>query len=122
QSEGARRRSAKCPGVVGLHDVVARTGGTLESGAVEDRDDPAGVSDQAEGLQPARRDRDRGALRAQHLTEKLLRELEAIGSHAVVSHEQPARAARANGVTLIARQALRDLTDHRLRVAAEDPA
>ena len=89
--------------------------------AVGDGDGSAAVPNQSESLQPASSDRDRGALSAKHRPEEVLCESESVGSDAVVGHEEPPGAPSADGVTLIAREYLRDLADHRLGIALHRP-
>jgi Na+/H+ antiporter 1/RadC-like JAB domain len=45
-----------------------------------------------------------------------------IGAHAVVRHEQPARAALLDGVALDAGRRLRELAQHRVRIPEQDPS
>jgi hypothetical protein len=85
-SDDAFRTSYERAGVVGFHDVVTRACCGLESGAIEDCDDSARVSDQATGLETLGGEGHGRAARTEHLPEEFVRELESVQADAIVRH------------------------------------
>ena len=73
------------------HGSVALTGSILETGAILNGHNTSLVVDQAGPMQESRSQRDRTAGRAQHLSEKAMRQQETVRSHSIPTGQQPAR-------------------------------
>jgi hypothetical protein len=72
-----------------VDDLVAFACGLLEAGTVLDGDMPARIGNQSCLLQYFCRDRNTAAARAQHRSQKLLCDCDAIDLHPVAAHQQP---------------------------------
>src|ERR1051325_7793115 len=119
---GTTRRSHRRAGEqaveVAPQRVVALAGARLEAGAVGDLDAAALVADEPGARQLAGGHGDARTAHAEHLGEELLREVEFARADAVLGHQEPAAHPLLHAVHVIAGSRLRDLVEHRLRVAA----
>src|SRR6185295_9585799 len=115
-----RRDGGEQPVELASQRVVALAGAGLEAGAVGDLDAPALIADEPRALQLARGHGDARPAHAEHLREKLLRQVEFARADAVVGREEPPAHALLHAVHVIARRGLRHLVEHGLRVAAND--
>src|SRR5665213_981510 len=73
-------------------DLVALARSIFEAGAIENRDRPVRVFDEARLLECCSRNRDTGPAGAEHHGQKLLRERELVGLDPIARHQEPARA------------------------------
>src|SRR5688500_3072251 len=103
-----------------LDDLVALTGGFLESATILDDDTPIEIANELRALQLTGRDRHARASHAEHHGEKLVREAELVGVRTIMRHEEPPRAALHGVVAPVARHGLRRLLEQSVGVAQRE--
>ena len=99
--------------------AVALAGGLLQTCSVRDGDAASALLDQPSGLKGAGDHAHAGALHAQHLAQELVREGQGVLIRPVMHGQDPAAAARLDGMNSVAGDRLKRLSQEGLAVVQD---